>query len=166
MLCNISGAMPIVHLVALMAISAFASWLQALAGCGGTLVAVPLVSLLIEPSDAVITVFLVSFRIRLLMVGSDRHAVQSQDTWRLSVAPIAAMPIGGMILAYVSNPVFYNLFCPLSPHWLRLTDGGTFIEQTEEIRWWHAKVAGQTADYSGRPYPLTARRPWPTCNAN
>lgn len=170
MLRIISDTMPVSHLVALMAISAFAAWLQGITGFGYALVAVPSVSLVIAPSDAVITVFLDSFFISLIMVSADRQAVQWFDTWRLSVAAIATMPLGVVILVYVSGRSLQLFLAVVTA--LVAFGGLRHAHRTKpwEIRWWHPWVAGAacgmlTTSISTNGPPLVAylqRRSMPT----
>ena len=137
-----SSTAPFASLIALMAISAFATWLQATVGFGYALLAVPLVSFWFAPHDAIVIVFLDSCVVSLFMAGVDRESVQWDDTWRLSIAAIITMPIGAVVLLYVSGATLQLLLAALTAivaiTGLRTSQKLRALSQ----RWWHAWLAG------------------------
>ena len=137
-----STTVPFASLMALLAISAFATWLQATVGFGYALLAVPLVSFWFAPHDAIVIVFLDSCVVSLLMAGVDRESVQWEDSWRLSIAAIITMPIGAVVLLYVSGATLQLLLAALTA--IVAITGLRNSQRIQALshRWWHPWLAG------------------------
>ena len=90
------------HLVEVAAIVALAGFVQATAGFGFALLAVPLLSLVIAPQTAVVVVFLQGACSSLLTAGRHRAHVDWLEARRLSLGAIVAMPLGVVLLLTAS----------------------------------------------------------------
>jgi uncharacterized membrane protein YfcA len=85
-------------LVALGTIALIAGFVQATAGFGFALLAVPLMALVVPPQTAVVIVFLHGTVSSLLTAGRHLGHIDRTETWRLSSGAIVAMPLGALIL--------------------------------------------------------------------
>lgn len=84
--------------IVLCAIMALAGFIQAAAGFGLALLAVPLMSLVIAPQTAVVAMFFAGTLSSLLLATTLRGSIEPSDARRLSVGAIVAMPIGVVLL--------------------------------------------------------------------
>ena len=79
-----------------------AAFFQSAAGFGFALLAVPLLSLVLAPQVAVVTVFLQGATSSLLTATHRREDVERTEAVRMSVGAVVAMPLGALILVTVS----------------------------------------------------------------
>ncbi len=79
-----------------------AAAIQSVTGFGFALVAVPLLALLLDPAPAVVSTTVVSLLISAAVIREDRHHIRWRDAGVVSVAGLAAMPLGLWVLTAVS----------------------------------------------------------------
>jgi uncharacterized membrane protein YfcA len=82
-----------------------AGFVQATAGFGFALLAVPLMALVVPPQTAVVTVFLLGAVSSVLTAFFHHGHIDRTETWRLSTGAIVAMPLGALILVTASAGV-------------------------------------------------------------
>lgn len=83
----------------------FASAMQALSGFGFALMAVPLLSLLIAPKDAVVIASMISLATTGLVSWRGRHSADGPLARRLIVASLCGAPFGLMVISFARAEV-------------------------------------------------------------
>jgi uncharacterized membrane protein YfcA len=96
---------PLVPLIILGIVVIGAGFVQATAGFGFALLAVPLMSLVVPPETAVVVVFLQGVCSSLLTARRHRAHVAWVEAKRLSIGAIVAMPLGVVVLVTASPNV-------------------------------------------------------------
>jgi len=82
-----------------------AGFVQASAGFGFALLAVPLLTLVVSPETAVVIAFLHGTCSSLLTAGRHHGHIDRTDARRLSVGAVVAMPLGALVLVNASPEV-------------------------------------------------------------
>lgn len=86
-----------------------AGLVQSITGFGFALLAVPLLSLVIQPSTAVVLVFLLGGTSSAMTLVVNHEAVDWHEARRLSIAAILAMPLGALLLVHASPTVLRSI---------------------------------------------------------
>lgn len=97
--------MPVEIEIAIVLVTLVASVVQTIAGFGFSLLAVPVLSLLVEPAQAVVISAVLSF----LNVARVSHVAREHTPWRivglLLVGSVIGLPLGMLVLLYASPEV-------------------------------------------------------------
>jgi uncharacterized membrane protein YfcA len=83
----------------------FASGMQSLTGFGFSLLAMPLLSLVIDPKEAVVVAFVLGLTTSSVMFARTRHAVDQPVAGRMLLAAVLGMPFGLAVLVFVDDQV-------------------------------------------------------------
>ncbi len=94
------GTVDIIWIVAVVVVSSFA---QSLAGFGFGLLAVPMMSLLVVPHDAVVVATLIGAVSTTSQALIDRHDCEWGVARRMSISAYAGMPVGLIAFVFVSE---------------------------------------------------------------
>jgi uncharacterized membrane protein YfcA len=93
------------ELAGAVAVVLFASGMQSFTGFGFSLLAVPLLTLVIDPKDAVVVAFALGLTTSSVMFAKTRASVDRPVASRLLVAAVFGMPFGLAVLVLVDDQV-------------------------------------------------------------
>ncbi|MDX1416309.1 MAG: sulfite exporter TauE/SafE family protein [Candidatus Promineifilaceae bacterium] len=88
---------------------AFACFVQAVAGFGLPMIAMPLLVALFGIRVSVPLVAIIIFELQLLMIARYRMSLNLQTVWRLSVAAVLGIPIGVLFLSRIPEAITVSL---------------------------------------------------------